>query len=329
MTRALITGVFGQDGSYLAELLSANGYEVHGVARADLSSHGRALRAHLAGKGVVPVLHDCDLEDAAAVGALVAAVEPDECYHLAAIHYSSEVLPAQQAELDRALFQQNVLSTLNLLSAIRQHSPRTRVVLAGSCLMYDASASSPQNESMPYRSRSLYGLSKIAGCNLVDYFRAEHGLHASTAVLYNHESPRRRSAFVTRKIVQGLVAVRRGRSEQLGLGNLDTVKDWGYAPDYVEGLWRMARSDCPASYLLATGVPHTVEDFVREAADTLGYQDFREVVRVESGLARGQGSVTLVGDPTRARTQLGWRSTVTFREMIERMMEHELAGTLD
>lgn len=328
MRRALITGVFGQDGSYLAELLADNGYEVHGVALASTSAHGRAIRAHLDARGRLPALHESHLLEYAGVAALLGALQPDECYHLAAVHYSSEVLPSEQVRRDRALYEQNTVSTLNLLSAIRERSPDTRFVLAGSCLMYDACVRSPQDETLPFVSRSLYGLSKIAGSRLVDFFRTAHGLHASTAILYNHESPRRRPGFVTRKIVQGLVAVKRGESSCLQLGNLHGVKDWGWAPDYVRGMWRMARADSPGTYVLATGVPHTVEDFVRVAADVLGYADYREVVRVAEGLARPSDAVPLIGDAARARAALGWEHTVTFRGLVERMVECELSGSL-
>lgn len=328
MKRALITGVFGQDGSYLAELLAERGYEVHGVARAKPSAVSRDTRAHLARKNVLPTVHACDLLEHAEVASLIGTVRPDECYHLAAVHYSSQVLPAEQARRDRDLYEHNTNSTLNLLSAVREHSPTTRFLLAGSCLMYDASPHSPQNESMPYSSRSLYGLSKIAGDRLVEYFR-RNDVHASTAILYNHESPRRRPEFVTRKIVQGLVAVKQGRAPHLELGNLSGVKDWGYAPDYVRGMWQMAMAESPSSRILATGVAHTVEDFVREAADVLGYADYREVVRVGTGLARPSDAVPLIGDATRARTELDWRPVVTFRQMIEKMIECELSGSLD
>ena len=329
MKRALVTGVFGQDGSYLAELLTERGFEIHGVARAEGSSHSRCIQAHLARKGITPVLHVCDLTSPGAVAELLAALRPEQCYHVAAAHYSSEVLAAEQARRDGTLYEQNTLSTLNLLAAIRVETPETRFVLAGSCLMYDASPHTPQDESTPYASRSLYGLSKVAGGRLVEYHRNEHGLHASTAVLYNHESPRRRAAFVTRKVVQGLIAVKQGCSTQLELGNLDAVKDWGYAPDYAEGMWRIASADGPGTYVLATGLPHTVEDLVRETADVLGYADFRDVVHVKGELARATSGVPLVGDSSLARRQLGWRHTVTFREMIERMVECELAGSLD
>lgn len=324
MKRALITGVFGQDGSYLAELLAGNGYEVHGLARATPSAHSLGIQARLADRGVVPRLHACDLLDYGAVRSLVAGLRPEECYHLAAVHYSSEVLPTEQIRQDRALFEQNAVSTLNLLSAIRDGSAGTRFVLAGSCLMYDACGTSPQSESEPFASRSLYGLSKITASGLVDYFRSAHGLHASTAILYNHESPRRQPAFVTRKIVQGLVGVKRGRLPHLQLGNLHGVKDWGWAPDYARGMSLMAQAASPSSWILATGVPHTVEDFVRETADILGYTDFREVVRVESGLARPSDAVPLIGNPARAYAQLGWSHSVTFRRLVELMVEHEL-----
>lgn len=329
MKRALITGIFGQDGSYLAELLAGQGYEVHGVARKTPSGHSEALRRYLASKGHTPAVHDCDLLDYRSVLALMEAVRPAECYHLAAIHYSAQVTPSEALRIDRDLFEHNTLSTLNLLSAIQEVSPETRFVLAGSCMMYDGVSHSPQAETDAFCSRSMYGLSKIAASRLTEYFSATHGLHASTAILYNHESPRRQPYFVTRKIVQGLVRVKRGEAPHLELGSLTAVKDWGYARDYVRGMWLMAQADAPRSYILATGTGHTIGEFVEAAADALGIRDPGGVVRVRPGLVRAAEAAPLIGDPAEAERQLGWRHSIGFRELVDLMVQHELQGTLD
>lgn len=329
MKRALITGIYGQDGSYLAELLAGKGYEVHGIARQTPSEHSLLLRDYLARKGIHPVIHSIDLMDYCGIRSLLDRLEPAECYHLAAVHYSSQLSLSEALQKDRALFEHNTLSTLNLLSAIQEVSPETRFVQAGSCMMYDDCGKSPQVEGESFRSRSIYGLSKITASHLAEYFRAAHGLHASTAILYNHESPRRQPFFVTRKIVQGLVEVKRGRRPYLELGNLHTVKDWGYARDYVYGMWLMAQADSPGSYILATGIGRTIEDFVRETARNLGIDDWHSVIRVQNGLTRPPEQTPLIGDPGGARTRLGWRHSITFSQLVELMVHHELEGTMD
>ena len=329
MNRALITGIFGQDGSYLAELLSRIGYEVHGINRADASDHSLRLRAHLANKGIEPIIHACNLCDYAEVRSLLETLQPTECYHLAAVHYSSEVLLSEQLRRDRTLFEQNTLSTLNLLCAIQEVTPGSRFVMAGSCLMYDSCETSPQDGTEPFCSKSLYGLSKIAASQLTQYFRETHGLHASTAILYNHESPRRRPYFVTRKIVRGLVNVKRGQLPYLELGNLHSVKDWGYARDYVHGMWLMAQADTPGSHVLATGCGRTIDDFVRETADALGIKDVHEVIRVQQGLTRPPEQIPLIGNPSRAYSELGWTHSVSFRQLVELMVDNEVQQTLD
>src|SRR5437764_4201998 len=196
MKRALVTGIFGQDGSYLAEHLSGKNYEVHGIVRSRLSSQSSKLRTHLLQKGVTPIFHECDLSSFASVRDLMKDLRPDECYHLAAIHYSAQTVFAEQFDNDRYLLEQNILSVLNLLNAIREVSSATRFVLAGSCVMYEDSGISPQCESTPFRSNSVYGTSKIIGLQMTELFRNLYNLHVSTAILYNHESPRRAEHFV-------------------------------------------------------------------------------------------------------------------------------------
>jgi GDPmannose 4,6-dehydratase len=328
MKRALITGIFGQDGSYLTELLSAKDYEVHGIVRSNLSPQSLNLKQHLAQKGVTPILHQCDLTSLANIKDLIKAVRPDECYHLAAIHYSAQTLEVS-IEHDRILIEQNMLSVLNLLQALREVSAETRFVLAGSCVVYEDCDVSPQTESTPFRSMSAYGTSKIFGQQLTELFRNRHKLHASSAILYNHESPRREAHFVSRKIVKGLVRVQRGQTDPVQLGNLDDVKDWGFAGDYVHGMWLMAQADLPADYILATGTRHTVADFVNEAASLLNLKNWRDFVKVQSGLTRPATKTRLVGDPQRAETALGWHRSLDFRGLVSLMVQHELSGTLD
>ena len=329
MKRALITGIFGQDGSYLAELLSRMDYEVHGIPRPSPSEHSLKIQTYLAQKGVTPIVHKCDLSRFADVQGLIKTVTPDECYHLASVHYPAQTLLETQLKHDRVLFKQNTLSVLNLLYAIRETSPETRFVLAGSCLMYDDCQFSPQSEATPFRSKSVYGLSKITGHQLTDLFRNSYNLHTSTAILYNHESPRRQPHFVTRKIVQGLIKVKRGQMQCLELGNLDSVKDWGYAGDYARGMWLMAQADSPRDYILATGIGHTVEDFVRETAHLLDLRNWREAVSVKDGLTRPLEHVTLIGNSQRAQMELSWTHSLTFRQLIELMVQQELEGVLD
>jgi GDPmannose 4,6-dehydratase len=328
MKRALITGIFGQDGSYLAELLSGRHYEVHGIVRSGLSGQSLKLRRHLLQKGVTPTIHECDLASFTEVKDLIRAIRPDECYHLAAIHYSAETTFTLPFEGDRHLLEQNILSVLNILHSIREVSPETRFVLAGSCLMYEDSEVSPQSEATPFRSKSVYGTSKIIGRQVTELFR-DLDLHASTAILYNHESPRRSEHFVSQKIVKGLIKIKRGETERLELGNLDGVKDWGYARDYAKGMWLMAQADSPDDYILATGTGHTVADFVKEAADVLELADWSEAVTVQPGLTRPATNTRLVGIPDRARTSLGWTHSLDFRGLVELLVQHELSDTLD
>jgi GDPmannose 4,6-dehydratase len=328
MKRALITGIFGQDGSYLAELLAAENYEVHGIARPQLSPHSAKLQQHLNAKGVSPILHECDLTSFNQVRELISAIRPDECYHLAAVHHSAQTIVIPVA-YDRLLLEQNVMSVLNLLHALQETSPQTRFVMAGSCVMFEDCEISPQSESTPFRSSSAYGTSKIIGQQLIGFFRQRHRLHASNAILYNHESPRREAHFVSRKIVNGVVAVRRGEAQALQLGNLDDIKDWGFAGDYVRGMWLMAQANSPGDYVLASGTGRTIAEFVEQVAESLALKNWRDLIEVQPGLTRQMTKTRLVGNPEQARTVLGWQRAVTFDALVAMMVECELSGTLD
>lgn len=328
MKTALITGIFGQDGSYLAELLQAKGYAVHGVARAERSSQSVAIAQHLASRGVRTVLHVCDLLDYDSVAALFSALQPDECYHLAAVHYASSTSPEAEADAGRQVYEVNLRTGANCIFAVRAQSPRTRLVLAGSCLMYDALTASPQRETMPFASHSMYGLAKAAVAELARGVRASAGLHVSNAILYNHESPRRGDAFVTQKIARQVARIKRGDATTLTLANLDSRKDWGHAADYVQGLWRMAQQATGDDYILATGETHSVEEFVGQAFEIAQVPRWRDHVRLDASLV-ARPPLTLVGDARKARDILGWSPQVAFPVLVQQMVTAAMNGRLD
>jgi GDPmannose 4,6-dehydratase len=326
--RALITGVFGQDGSYLTELLLVKDYEVHGIAKLPLTPNANRIFNYLAAKNIKIILHECNLNSFDEVESLFKSVKPCECYHLSATHYSSEISAAERYNVDRSVYQNNVLSTLNILYAIRNVSPGTRFILAGSCLMYDGLTQSPQNELMPFKAKSIYGLSKIAAGNIVSYMREAYDLHLSVAILYNHESPRRSEDFVTRKIVSNLLKYKNKEITHFNLGDLKTVRDWGYAKDYVFGMWLMCQQAKPKNYILATGLGHTVEDFVSYTAELLQV-DWRACVRVAKGIVDPFPATTLVGDPASVKSELNWSHSVSFHELIDIIVENEITAKLD
>lgn len=327
--RALITGLFGQDGSYIAELLHAKGYDIHGVVRQPLSKNSQAIQRHLEKKGISTTIHECDLNSYENVKTLFEALQPHEFYHLAVTHYSSEISAAERSQIDRKVFHDNVVSTLNLLYSICGVSPNTRCVIAGSCLMYDGLLNKfPQNETMPYVTNSIYGLSKVTSANVLTYLRQNFNLHLSVAILYNHESPRRTENFVTKKIVRNLVKIKNNEISIFSIGDLSAVRDWGYAKDYVYGMWLMCQQDQPQDYILATGEGHTIEEFITYAAEILGI-NWRDVVHTEEGLIGKTIKTILIGDPTLAKTNLKWRYSVSFKELVEVMVVNEIKGELD
>jgi GDPmannose 4,6-dehydratase len=327
--RVLITGIYGQDGSYLSELLLEKGYEVHGIERDPMTTHAKVICEYLKKKRISSLqTHKCNLNSYAQVRKLIRKVQPDECYHLAATHFSSELSDKNRKSTDREIFYNNVLSALNLISSINDVSPHTRFVAAGSCLMFEGSTQSPQNERTPYLASSMYGLSKIAVRNILDYFRRSYNLHLSISILYNHESPRRQDTFVSKKIVSNLVKVKRNEISEFSVGNLNAVRDWGYAKDYVYGMWLMAQRGAPKDYILATGRLHAVKDLLDSAAAKLGV-DLEGVIRPDKRLINALPKTILLGDPSLARAELKWDSTVDFEGLVELMINHELNNTLD
>jgi len=325
MKSVLITGIFGQDGSYLCEMLLSKGYEVHGIVRQPLSANSTAIQAHLKSKAVLPILHYCDLSDYDKILSILIFVRPVEVYHLAARNLSSE---RSTPESDQALYKANLLATFNLITALRESVPDARLLLAGSCLMFDRCASSPQDSRTPFETGSFYGLAKVSESLMAKFFRAQ-GMHVSMAIFYNHESPRRSLNFVTKKIVNNFVQVTKGKQNSFSLGNVDNVKDWGYAKDYVNGMWLMGQQEIPRDFVLATGRPKTIRHFVETVARELDIVDWRHYVKIDPEVVTRDLGVTLVGDPTEAEEMLGWNHSVSFEGLVSLMVSNELEGSLD
>lgn len=312
--KALITGISGQDGSYLAELLLAKGYEVHGVVqRVELEDVERRLYRiiHLLDK---VTLHPASVESFPSLFRVVERVQPDECYHLAAASFVNYSL-----EDEFAIFNANVTGTHFMLSVIRARAPGCRFYFAASSEMFGRAPCTPQNEQTPFHPRSAYGITKVTGFYLTRNYRENHGLFACSGIMYNHESERRGFEFVTRKITSTVARIKLGRANELKLGNLDALRDWGYAPDYVDAMWRMLQQDQPSDYVIATGEPHSVREFVQEAFAVAGL-DWERYVSTDPRFYRPAEEIILTGDTTRARSSLGWEPQVRFKELVRRMV---------
>jgi GDPmannose 4,6-dehydratase len=312
--RALVTGVGGQDGSYLAELLLGQGYEVVGTVLGNpedyesLAQFKKQLR-----------FATVDLEDAQSVRRVLREIEPDEVYHLA----SASFVPASWDD-PVGTSTAAVAAVSGLLDGLRRERPDVRFVNAASAEIFGTPAEAPQTEQTPVAPLTPYGACKAFGHFLTGSFRRQYGLHASSAILFNHESPRRSTQFLTRKVTRGAAAISLGLAEELRLGDLSARRDWGFAGDYVRALWLMASQDKPDDYVIATGESHTVEEFVAAAFDEVGV-DWRERVRFDESFARGAAdSPELVGDPSKARERLGWEAKTGFDDLVQVMVRSDL-----
>lgn len=314
--RALITGIAGQDGSYLTEFLLEKGYVVSGVVERDPTIQ----RENLSAVRDEIELHAIDLTDREAVDALIESTAPHEIYNLAAPSFVPASWDDPTATLD---FMSG--SAVRLLDAIVRLTPQTRYFQASSSEIFRGTDESPQNEQTTPRPISPYGVGKLAGHGLVNSFRVQHGVFACSGILFNHESPRRPVDFVTRKIVNGAVRIKRGEITQLQLGDLSARRDWGFAPDYVEAMWTMLQVDQPDDFVLATGKLHTVEELVQAAFSEVGLDPDDHVVS-DPDLLRKADEALLLGDPTRAAEKLGWTARTSFKEMIAIMAAAELAS---
>lgn len=313
--KALITGITGQDGSYLLEFLLAKDYEVHGIVRrVALEDPEHRLSRIVACLNQVH-LHAASLESYASIHQVVASVQPDECYHLAAQSFVSYSFDDEFSTLNT-----NINGTHFLLSAIRSTIPTCRVYFAGSSEMFGKVEEIPQTEQTRFHPRSAYGISKVAGFDLTRNYREAYDLHASSGILFNHESPRRGFEFVTRKISSGVARIVAGKQKELRLGNLDAQRDWGHAREYVEAMWIMLQQSEPDDYVIATGETHTVREFVAAAFGWVGL-DYRDHVTTDPVLFRPAEVAILLGDPSKAKAILGWQPRTTFKELVREMVE--------
>jgi len=313
--RALITGITGQDGSYLAELLLEKGYDVHGLVRRS-SSLNRARIDHLAGSQNLH-LHYGDLTDGVSLANMVRGIEPHEVYNLGAqshVKVSFE-MPEYTASAD-------AVGTLRLLEAIRAAGLDTRFYQASTSEMYGATPP-PQDESTAFYPRSPYGAAKLYSHWVTVNYREAYDLFAVSGILFNHESPRRGEAFVTRKVTLGVAAIKLGLTDHLDLGNLEAIRDWGYAKEYVEGMWRMLQQDAPDDYVLATGVGHTVREFCDYAFSHAGL-NWEDHVRYDKSYERPTEVDALIGDATKAREVLGWEAETDARALAGLMVDADI-----
>lgn len=323
MKKALITGITGQDGSYLAELLLAKGYEVHGIIRRCSTFNTQRIDhlytdPHI--NGTKMFLHYGDLADGVMLMKLIYQLQPDEIYHLGAqshVRVSFDV-PEYTGDVTG-------LGTLRLLEAIRE------VGLEGKCRFYQASSSEmfglvqevPQTEKTPFYPRSPYGCAKVYAYWLTVNYRESYGIHATNGILFNHESPRRGETFVTRKITRAATRIKLGLQDKLFLGNLDAQRDWGYAKEYVEAMWLMLQQDEPDDYVMATNETHSVKDFVIETFNNLDL-DWEKYVDYDKRYERPTEVELLIGDPAKAKKQLGWEPKVKFKELVKIMVDADL-----
>ena len=315
---ALISGISGQDGSYLADLLVDKGYEVHGMVRRVALEDPKHRLWRLSNVLDKIHLHACSLENYASLYRVMARINPSECYHLAAQSYVSYSFEDEFSTLTT-----NIEGTVYMLSAFRENCPGGRFYFAGSSEMFGKVRATPQNEETPFHPRSPYGISKVAGFDLTRNYREAYGLFACSGILFNHESPRRGYEFVTRKITQGVAAIKLGQQEKLSLGNLDALRDWGYAGDYVDAMWRMLQQDEPDDYVVATGISHSVRELCERAFAVVDL-DWSKYVEVNETFFRPAEVQTLMGDATKARSVLKWEPRVAFDELVEMMVRSDL-----
>ncbi|TDW75639.1 GDP-mannose 4,6-dehydratase [Kribbella pratensis] len=322
MKKALVTGITGQDGSYLAELLLAKGYEVHGLIRRASTFNTKRIDhlyedPHAEDKRLF--LHYGDLTDGSRLVTLLASIQPSEVYHLAAQSHVRVSFDEPEYTGDTT-----GMGTTRLLEAIRMIGLDCRFYQASSSEMFGATPP-PQNEDTPFYPRSPYGAAKLYGYWMTRNYREAYDMFAVNGILFNHESPRRGETFVTRKISRAVAAIKLGRQDRLYLGNLDACRDWGYAPEYVEGMWRMLQHDTPADYVIATGTSYSVKDFVARAFDHVGL-DWEQYVDYDARYVRPTEVDSLIGDASKAMTELGWKAQVHVPELVQIMVDADLAA---
>jgi GDPmannose 4,6-dehydratase len=323
MKKALITGITGQDGSYLADLLLQKGYEVHGIIRR-ASTFNTSRIDHLYQdphvNGVRLFLHYGDLSDSLNLTRLIDRIGPDEIFNLGAqshVRVSFDI-PEYTADVTG-------VSTVRILEAIRESRVQARFYQASSSEMFGKVQEVPQTEKTPFWPRSPYAVAKVFSYWATVNYRESYGMHASNGILFNHESPRRGETFVTRKITRAVARIKKGLQKELYLGNMDAKRDWGFAPEYVEGMWRMLQQDQPDDYVLATNETHSVREFVEVAFSHVGL-NWKEFVKYDARYERPSEVDLLIGNPAKAKEKLGWEPKVRFAELVRIMVDADLAA---
>jgi GDPmannose 4,6-dehydratase len=318
MKRALITGITGQDGSYLAELLLDEGYEVHGLVRRVALEDPSHRLSRLTGILDRIELHAASLESFPSLYTAISKIQPDELYHLAAqsfVGYSFEDA--------FSTFRANIDGTHFILESVRQCAPRCKLYFAGSSEMFGNPSETPQTEQTPLAPRSPYGVSKVTGFHLARNYREAYGMFVASGILFNHESPRRGFEFVSRKISSYAARIKRGLTHELPLGNLDAKRDWGHAKDYVVAIHQMLQQKVPNDYIIATGKSHSVREFCELAFNIVGL-DYRDYVISRPEFYRPAEIHLLLGDASKARAEIGWTPRCDFRQLVTEMVEHDL-----
>jgi len=318
MKKALITGITGQDGSYLAEFLLEKGYEVHGIVRRVALEDPRARMwriRHILDKIQI---HSASMESYASIFNIIADLKPDECYHLAAQSYVSYSFEDEFSTIDT-----NLNGTHYVLSAIKRQAPECRFYFAASSEMFGHVKKTPQDEETPFHPRSPYGISKMAGFELTRNYREAYDLFALSGILFNHESPRRGAEFVTRKISSSAAKIKLGIENEIRLGNLDAKRDWGHAHDYVRAMWMMLQQDQPDDYVIATGQTRSVKEFLETAFDYVDL-DYRDYLTVDEKLYRPSEVYVLQGDASKANKVLKWKPKISFQDLVKEMVEADL-----
>ena len=319
MKKALITGIAGQDGSYLAEFLLSKGYEVHGLVRHTAIENPESKFSRINHILDKLVIHSASLENHASIYNVIDRVKPDECYHLAALSFVSHSFEDPFSAINS-----NVNGTLSVLSAIKERAPKCKLYFAGTSEMFGNVREVPQNENTPISPRSPYAISKVAGYHLTKNYRESYNIFALSGILFNHESPRRGIEFVTRRITNTIAKIKLGLVNELKLGSLEPKRDWGYAGDYIEAMWLMLQQDVPEDYVVATGECHSVKEFVEKAFKYAGL-NWLDYVKEDKKLFRPAEVYELRGDYSKAKKKLGWEPKVSFEELVKMMVDADLA----
>ncbi len=318
MKRALITGISGQDGSFLAELLLSKGYEVHGIIRREALEDSNNRLKNIKSFIERIQLHVGAIENHLSVYKIIAEVMPQEFYHLASSSFVS-----YNFEDEVSLLENNFLATHALLSSIKELVPDCRVYFAGSSEMFGDARLCPQNEETSFNPRSVYGISKLAAFHLARNYREHHQLFVSAGILYNHESIRRGYKFVTRKITHTVAKIYLGLTDHIELGNINAQRDWGYAPDYVNAMYLMLQQETPKDFVIATGKLHTVKDFLQRAFEVVDL-DFNKYLRINNAYVRPSEVIPLYGDASKAKTELGWSPTKKVEDIVKEMVLNDI-----